>query len=265
MLAAHPPSPLSISIPQEKMILWACSFVLFVLGLSVNTYHAHFGKTKAERLREACYGAGAGAGAGEGAACERLPQVLHLLERARTFCKSWIWAFFLALVGYAALLSFQAVRNRTRNALTHVLETGVGGGDDNDDEDEVVKDTVERDASNEAWPTVEQMTRTPRKTVRREGAAAAASFFHSADTRSNSSRGGDVYRGSANLGSGADGGYEIEDEYASGGNGGSGSSAAATPAGRVVSGAGATATAAAAPATPSSVSARRRQSSSRPR
>ena len=49
------------------------------------------------------------------------------------------------------------MRNRTRNALTHVLETGVGGGDDNDDEDEVVKDTVERDASNEAWPTVEQM------------------------------------------------------------------------------------------------------------
>lgn len=247
-----------MSIPQEKMILWACSFVLFVLGLSVNTYHAHFGKTKAERLREAC----SGAGAGEGASCERLPQVLHLLERARTFCKSWIWAFFLALVGYAALLSFQAVHNRTRNALTHVLETGVGGGDDNDDEDEVVKDTVERDASNEAWPTVEQMTRTPRKTVRREGSAALYS-----DTRSNSSRGGDVYRGSANLGSGADGGYEIEDEYASGGNGGGGSSAAATPAGRGSSGAGAAAVAVAAPATPSSVSvsARRRQSSSRPR
>ena len=200
--------------------------------------------------------------------CERLPQVLHLLERARTFCKSWIWAFFLALVSYAALLSFQAVRNRTRNALTHVLETGVGG-DDNDDEDEVVKDTVERDASNEAWPTVEQMTRTPRKVVRREGAAeaaaAGAAASYTADTRSNSSHGGDVYRSSANLGLGADGGYEIEDEYASGGNGGGGSSAAATPAGRVVSGAGAAATAAAAPATPSSVSARRRQSSSRPR
>ena len=51
--------------------------MLFVLGLSVNTYHAHFGKTKAERLREVCSGAVAGAGGAsvvEGAVCERLPQ-----------------------------------------------------------------------------------------------------------------------------------------------------------------------------------------------